>query len=111
VLALRIGSVWFGVLAVFILLNCWGGLKQSMALLRLAKLPRHEQYTCPWCKETPPRGNSWTCGNCRTMFDIFDAQGACPYCSTQFPAARCLHCGRLYPMNDWIVSASMDAKA
>jgi hypothetical protein len=37
VLALRIRSIWFGVISAFILLNCWGGLKQARALLRLAK--------------------------------------------------------------------------
>jgi Zn-dependent protease len=111
VLALRIGSLWFGVLSVFILLNCWGGLKQSIALLRLAKLPRHEGLACPWCKTGPPLGNFWTCGQCRTMFDIFETHGVCPYCSAQFGATQCLHCGRLHPMSDWIVPACVAPNA
>ncbi len=111
VLAFRIGSAWFGVLSVFILLNCWAGLKQSMALLRLARLPRHEGFACPWCKTAPPMGNLWTCGQCRTMVDIFETHGVCSYCSAEFTATPCLHCGRLDPISNWIVPADMAAKA
>jgi Zn-dependent protease len=77
-LALRIGSVWFGVLSFFMLLNCWGGLKQSRVMLRLAKLPRRDGFACPWCKTAPPMGNFWTCGECQQMFDIFETQARCP---------------------------------
>src|SRR5271157_2940058 len=31
---------WLGAIAVFMLLNCWGGLRHAQALLRFAKLPR-----------------------------------------------------------------------
>ena len=105
VLAWRIGSVWFGVLSVFILLNCWGGLKQSVVLLRLAKLPRRDGFACPWCKAAPPLGNFWTCGQCRTIFDIFETQAVCPYCATHLAATQCLDCGRPHPMSDWTVRA------
>jgi Zn-dependent protease len=105
VLALRIGSIWFGVISAFILLNCWGGLKQSLALLRLAKLPRREGFACPWCKAVPPVGDLWICGQCKTMFDIFETGAVCPYCAARFSAIRCLDCGRLHPMSDWIVPA------
>ena len=105
VLAVRIHSIWFGAISAFILLNCWGGLRQSVALLRLAKLPRREGFACPWCKAAPPMGNLWTCGQCKTMFDIFEAGAVCPYCGARFSATRCLDCGRLHPMSDWIVPA------
>ena len=110
VLAFRIGSLWFGVLSAFILLNCWAGLKQSFALLRLAKLPRRDGFSCPWCKAAPPRGNFWTCGACRTMFDIFETQAVCPYCALSFPVIQCLDCGRAYPMSEWPVPAFVTAK-
>jgi Zn-dependent protease len=102
-LALRIGSLWFGVLSAFILLNCWTGLKQSRVLLRLAKLPRRDGFACPWCKVAPPMGNFWTCGECRQMFDMFELQAVCPHCATQFAAIQCLDCGRSHPMSDWAV--------
>ena len=105
VLAFRIRSVWFGVLSVFILLNCWGGLKQSVMLLRLAKLPRRDGFACPWCKAAPPIGNFWTCGECRQMFDIFELQAVCPHCAARLAGAQCLDCGRPHPMSDWMVPA------
>src|SRR5246127_3868857 len=43
-LAVALQSPWFGVLAVFILMNCWGGLRQAQALSRFAKLPRREGF-------------------------------------------------------------------
>ena len=110
VLAFRIGSLWFGVLSAFILLNCWAGLKQSFALLRLAKLPRREGFACPWCKAAPPRGNLWTCGACRTMFDIFETQAVCPYCSLRFPAVQCLDCGKAHPLSEWAAPEFVTAK-
>ena len=51
-LAVVTHSMWFGVISVFMLLNCWNGLKQSRALLRLAKLPRRDGFACPRCHTT-----------------------------------------------------------
>jgi Zn-dependent protease len=110
ILAFRIGSVWFGVLSLFILLSCWGGLKQSVALLRLAKLPRRHGFTCPCCKTAPPLGSLWRCGQCKTMFDTFESHGVCPYCTTPFAVTQCLDCGRRYPMSDWGVPAYVASK-
>ena len=101
--ALRAGSVWFAVLSVFILLNCWGGLKQSLVLLRLAKIPRREGYACPWCKVGPPLGSFWRCANCHQGFDTFESQGVCPYCRTQFAVTRCFDCGSAHPISEWVV--------
>jgi Zn-dependent protease len=101
VLAWRVGSLWFAVLSAFILINCWGGLKQAMALLRFAKLPRRHGYACPWCKAEPPLGNFWTCGNCKAAFDTFESQAVCPNCGAQFAATRCLDCGKANPLSEW----------
>jgi Zn-dependent protease len=101
VLALRFQSVWFGVLSVFILLNCWKGLQQARALLRLAKLPRHGGFFCPSCKTSPPLGEYWRCPKCQKSFDTFQTQAVCPHCSTQFATTGCLDCGRTHPLNEW----------
>src|SRR5271157_2988492 len=85
-------SVWLGVIAVFILMNCWNGLKQARALLRLAKLPRREGFVCPSCETTPPLGAFWKCGRCGQLFDTFQTQAVCPKCAAQFPVTRCLDC-------------------
>jgi Zn-dependent protease/predicted RNA-binding Zn-ribbon protein involved in translation (DUF1610 family) len=97
-------SLWLGIMAVFILLNCWGGLMQARALARIAKLPRRDGFVCPSCKTAPPLGPIWRCGNCRQPFDTFATLGACPHCGTQFNATQCLDCGSLRPINEWMTS-------
>jgi Zn-dependent protease len=99
--AFRSGSIWIGAIAIFMLLNCWTGLKHSIALLKLAKVPRRPGFECPCCKAGPPIGDLWTCPNCRARFDTFVAQGVCPNCAAQFPVTQCLDCGRAYPIREW----------
>ncbi|HVO79845.1 MAG TPA: site-2 protease family protein [Terriglobales bacterium] len=101
ILALWVRSLWFGVLSVFMLLNCWSGLRHAQALSRLAKLPRRDGFACPGCNAAPPVGAFWVCGQCKNPFDAFQSQAACPYCGTQYPVTRCLECGGLHPMKGW----------
>ena len=94
-------SIWLGIMAVFILLNCWGGLMQARALARIAKLPRRDGFACPACKTPPPLGPIWRCGKCGQPFDTFATLGACPHCGTQFSTTQCLDCGSLHPIQEW----------
>jgi Zn-dependent protease len=94
-------SLWYGVLAVFMLLNCWGGLKHAQALLRFAKLPRRAGVACPECKTAPPIGEFWKCGRCGQAFDTFQTRAVCPGCATQFAVTKCLDCGAVHPMSEW----------
>jgi Zn-dependent protease/DNA-directed RNA polymerase subunit RPC12/RpoP len=98
-------SAWFGILAVFMLLNCWGGLQHARALLRLAKLPRRAGFVCPECKTPPPVGELWKCSQCGQAFDTFQTAAVCPRCGMQYPATRCLDCGRGHPMSEWAEAA------
>jgi Zn-dependent protease len=104
--AFRSGSLWIGALALFMLLNCWGGLKHSLFLLKIAKLPRRAGYECPVCKAGPPLGEFWRCANCSTSFDTFATQGVCPNCSSQFAATLCLDCARMSPVTEWYAPAA-----
>ncbi len=104
-LALWIRSVWLGAIAVFMLMNCWGGLKHAQALIQFAKLPRRDGFACPSCKTAPPVGEFWRCGKCGQQFDIFQTRAVCPRCATQFPMTKCLDCGAVHPMNDWMVAS------
>src|SRR5213593_2410185 len=61
-------SAWFGVMAVFMIMNCWGGLRHALALSRFAKLPRRGGFACPSCKTSPPIGKYWKCGRCGQPF-------------------------------------------
>jgi Zn-dependent protease len=96
-------SLWYGAMAVFMLMNCWGGLRHALELSRFAKLPRHVGYACPACKTSPPIGEFWKCGKCGQAFDTFQTRGVCPQCATQFPVTKCMDCGQENPMSRWAV--------
>jgi Zn-dependent protease len=102
-LAVWARSAWTAAIAIFMLLNCWGGLQRARALSRLAKLPRRPGFACPSCRTAPPIGNLWKCGKCGQPFDTFQSQATCPYCSTQFPATSCMECGEAHRMSEWAV--------
>jgi Zn-dependent protease len=105
--ALFAQSVWLGIMCVFILTNCWGGLMQARALAKMANAPRREGFACPVCKTAPPLGAIWRCGKCRQPFDTFESQGLCPHCQTQYAATACPECGNLRPFSEWTASASV----
>ncbi|MGD0509785.1 MAG: site-2 protease family protein [Terriglobales bacterium] len=102
-LAFWMHSVWLGAIAVFMLMNCWGGLRHAQALLRFAKLRRRDGFACPACKTAPPIGDFWKCGKCGQAFDIFQTQAVCPHCATHFSLTKCLDCGAVHPVSDWVV--------
>ena len=106
-LAFWLQSLWLGVIAAFMLLNCWSGLKQARVLLTIAKLPRREGFLCPRCKSKPPLGNFWKCNTCHQAFDTFQTGAVCPTCGTRFEVARCLDCGWAYPMDEWAAANLM----
>jgi Zn-dependent protease len=101
-LALWRGSMWYGALALFMLMNCWGGFKHAQSLLRMAKLPRRHGYSCPTCKTSPPTGAYWKCGHCGQPFDTFETGAVCPNCHFEFPSTQCLDCGRQHPLSEWM---------
>jgi Zn-dependent protease len=104
-LALWQRSFWSGLLAVYLLLNCWGGLQHALALARLAKLPRRDGFACPRCHTPPPVGEKWKCGQCGQAFDTFQSGAVCPYCRTRYDSTRCMDCGHSYPMTEWMDAA------
>jgi Zn-dependent protease len=104
-LALFEKSGWLGVVAAFILLNCWRGLLQARALAKAAKLPRREGFACPSCKQAPYRSALWRCSKCFKPFDTFESMSTCPNCGTQFPVTQCFECGQASPIESWVVPA------
>lgn len=100
-------SIWIGIIAAFILMNCWRGLQQARVLAKLAAMPRHLDFACPSCQAAPPQGALWKCGQCGTTFDTFVTHAACPKCGAAFDATRCVDCGQLNPIDAWSVNASV----
>jgi hypothetical protein len=104
-IALWMRSIWLGAIAVFMLMNCWGGLRHAQDLLRFARLPRRPGFACPSCRTAPPLGAFWHCTQCRQAFDTFQTQGVCPHCAARYPVTTCLDCGEKHSMNEWVVPA------
>ncbi len=109
--AFRSGSLWIGAIAIFMLLNCWSGLKHSLALLKMSRLPRRPGLECPACQTPPPMADLWSCSKCGTAFDIFATHGVCPNCSSQFGAIRCFECGQMSPIDHWYAPAPQVIRA
>ncbi len=99
-------SIWNGAISVFILIYCWGGLRQAQALSRLAKAPRREGFACPSCKAAPPAGEYWVCSSCQKAFDTFQAGAACPHCGTRFARTSCFECGSASAISEWVAAAA-----
>ena len=99
-LALLQRSFWIGLMAVFILMNCWRGWVVSRAMMRLAKSPHRDGFACPLCGEAPPIGAYWRCAKCGTGFDTFETAATCPQCGEHFGVTRCAGCGQSSPMSN-----------
>jgi Zn-dependent protease len=109
-LAIWIRDIWFAAIAVFMLLNCWSGLQQARALLKIAKLPRRDGFACPRCHSAPPLGSFWKCRQCGQSFDTFQTGAACPACGTRYDMTTCLDCHESKPMIEWATSSITPAK-
>jgi Zn-dependent protease len=96
-------SRWYALLSVYMLVSCWGGLKQAQALLKREKIPRREGFACPSCRTAPPLGALWKCGKCNQPFDTFASRAVCPNCAAQYPVTTCGDCRRQAPMVEWVV--------
>ena len=100
-LALWQRDLWLGLIALYMIMNCWGGFQHAQTLLRTAKLPRRDGFTCPTCNTRPPVGAYWRCGQCGQGFDPFETSAVCPYCRAPYPTTTCLDCGRQHPIYEW----------
>jgi Zn-dependent protease len=107
VFALSEANVWFIIMAAFVLLHCWSGLLHARFLARIAAAPRRDSFACPACRAAPPAGDFWYCGKCRKSFDTFATQAVCPHCGEQFGVMRCLECGGLRPIREWVAPPPM----
>ena len=99
--AWRLQSIWIGIVALFIVANCWRGLQHARSLARLAALPRREDFACPHCGNAPPAGVVFGCTRCRKTYDPLETAGLCPHCGTATATVPCLECGNRSPVSAW----------
>ena len=101
------GSIWLGLMAIFVAINCWNGLRHAQMLAKIARIPRRTGFACPDCHSAPPLGESWRCGHCNGALDIFTANATCPHCGAQYQhqLIQCLDCGTRHPLEEWRLPA------
>ncbi len=100
-LALVIQDIWLGIIAVFILLNCWTALTHARRWGRMAKTQRREGFKCPNCGMPAPRGAFWICTSCHQPFDSFGTNATCPHCWTVSSTIICPECSVAAPASAW----------
>jgi Zn-dependent protease len=103
--AVWLHSFWSLLIAGYMLLNCWSGLKVARIMIRNEKLPRREGFACPNCGLAPPLGEHWKCAKCKQEFDTFATGAACPNCREQYPVTMCVQCQEQHPMSQWAARA------
>ena len=108
-LALWWRSIWLIVIAGYMLMNCWSGLKGARALMKMEKMPRREGFVCPGCGAKPLLGPRWKCSACGGVFDTFETRATCPHCGVQHANTMCGDCQTLYPMSAWAAGANASA--
>jgi hypothetical protein len=96
--------LWTGMLAFFLLSNCWQSFKYAKELRRVELLPRRPEFKCPSCQASPPLGNYWLCPACRQAFDPFATAAKCPHCSTVLEQTTCPDCGEARAHLAWDAS-------
>jgi hypothetical protein len=100
-LALGAGGLFGCFVAAFIALRSFVAFHSARSMLRLDKLPRHDECACPSCGEAPPRGEFWRCGHCGTQFDTFTTRGRCGGCGAWYLETACPRCGVTSHVDKW----------
>src|SRR5260370_1017353 len=99
-----VGAIFFVLISLFVLGRSILGFRQALLLQRLQHGPRHRDFACPACGQSPPVGEFWRCDNCRTRFDTFEHHAECPECGKRFPHTRCTACMKLNPIDHWMLA-------
>jgi Zn-dependent protease len=93
--------IWTAVLAFFLGSQCVAGLRHGKALRELERLPRHDGFACPSCRQPPREGPVWLCPGCGNRFDAFLTRSICPHCQAALPTIRCIDCGAQHSVLAW----------
>jgi Zn-dependent protease len=94
-------TLFTGMIAAFLAMECLRGFKQTALLKKLSALPRHNGFACPTCRERPPGGPMWGCSSCQHGFDPFSTRAVCPHCTTVMVKVPCPYCGSAHAIEQW----------
>jgi len=100
-LAISWGSLWTGIMAAFLLMQCWQSFKAVKPLQQLERLPRRPEFRCPSCHASPPIGPLWGCPSCGQAVDAFATRGTCPHCNASLDVTACPDCQTVRPLRAW----------
>jgi Zn-dependent protease len=103
-LAIAWQSLWIGIMAFFLLSNCWGSFQHARMLRKTEQLPRRTEFKCPDCEAHPPIGSYWLCPSCRKAFDPFATGAVCPQCSAALELTTCPDCHSARAHRSWDAS-------
>jgi Zn-dependent protease len=104
-LAILGGSIWFVILAAFVVFRSLVGFSQARRLARLLAAPRRKGLSCPSCEVAPRRGEFWRCSQCRQAIDAFAGDGLCPSCGAPVGEIPCLECQKTASLDQWLPAA------
>jgi Zn-dependent protease len=104
ILALWGGSLWYSVLAAFVIFVALNGFRHGRILSRLLSMPRRADAACPSCGVAPIQGDLWVCDECGTRFDLFGQRGRCPVCAKLFATTRCPDCYQQHAVGEWFIA-------
>ena len=98
VVAVARGSLWYVVMAAFVVMRALGGMRQARVLAQAAAAPRRAGQALSALQRGSPVGAFWVCP-CKTRFDTFETGGRCPKCARAFPTTSCVDCNKLSPLD------------
>jgi Zn-dependent protease len=93
---------WLILIAGYVAFRSWQTFKYARGMRAFDNLPRHNQFHCPACGQSPPAVPAWTCPDCGTNFDTFATNATCPGCGQTFNDTMCLNCRQRFPMSRWM---------
>jgi Zn-dependent protease len=94
-------SLWTGLLAGFLLIQCWRSYQSVAVMKQFDALPRRREFKCPECRTSPPVGALWACPSCRNAVDAFATNGVCPHCRATLSVTMCPDCQSVRPLHAW----------
>jgi hypothetical protein len=104
--AIYVQSIWWGIGAVAVGLQCIAGFREAKMLGIMKALPRREDVKCPHCREHPLRSTAIRCV-CGAVIDPFETRGQCGACGSTTALMACPMCLQRSAIAKWFGPVGM----